>query len=850
MVISKKCYVLLVLVLLLVSSVSTSVATSIFAKAQTNSNTTSNAANLNQYEWPQFQGDSSFARFSSGPAPDTSQVLWKANITGIQPYIAAFDGLIFVGTNTSIVAIDQNGNVAWQTPISMNGTWPIAYKIDNSHMVVEGTCLNPTTGNILWTSSSFSEDTGIFSANVYSPEQKMFYTKVGSYIDAWDFSNPSAPPNLAWQAYVPGGGKTGIGTVYGGGLVFPGSFENLQIALNATTGTVVWQTLTKGPMIFDGAYSEGVFYRGGTDDNTMYAFNATNGKIIWTYTPQGDSDGYFVTGPAVGYGMVYEMNKDGYLYALDQTTGDLVWKYKGPDATLLWPGMPTVADGKVYVTTGEVAEYGGQVGISEFACLNAYTGQIIWTLPLEALAPRESNIVAYGNLYIIPGNVTTSVDASSGNEYDRINQVWCIGSNITEASNWSMWRADADHSSTAQTGPSNLSLAWKFTTNGSVISSPSVVDGIVYVGSEDKYIYAIGAWGGNLVWKFKTQDAVIASLAVANGKVYTGCDDGSVYCLDAYSGQLIWQTFVNGDLPFTYGTFVLKSSPVVYGDKVYIGSLDGYLYALDANSGKIVWKTQTGGQIESSPAVDNGSVFFTAQELIAGALYKLDADTGSVIWKQQLPYEYQFTGGTEMLGSPSVANGMVFASSDLRSYYAFDENSGNIVWNFTDPVADEFIVSSPIYANGQLYIIDKFDIDSLNATNGHLIWNFYTGDELYVSPSYADGKIYVVTSERHIYILDANNGGAKLAAYTMPSSSWSSPTIANGRLYIGCNDWNLYSFSASISNSEPTVSPSSTLNSSIGSLGFALEFAFLAAALIIAGFALVYLIGKRAKMHV
>ena len=85
----------------------------------------------------------------------------------------------------------------------------------------------------------------------------------------------------------------------------------------------------KEPMIFNGAYSEGRFIRGGTDDNTLYCFNATSGKILWTYTPQGDTDGYFTTGPAIAYGMVYEMNKDGYLYAIDIQTGNLIWRYKG-----------------------------------------------------------------------------------------------------------------------------------------------------------------------------------------------------------------------------------------------------------------------------------------------------------------------------------------------------------------------------------------------------------------------------------------------------------------------------------------------------------------------------------------
>ena len=97
--------------------------------------------------------------------------------------------------------------------------------------------------------------------------------------------------------------------------------------------------------------------------------------------------------------------------------------------TMLWPGFPTVADGKIYATTGEAAQYGGEVGTSEFVCLNAYTGALKWKLPIEALAPRESVAIAYGKLYIIPGSVTDAVDAISGSEYDIFNQVWAIGSN-------------------------------------------------------------------------------------------------------------------------------------------------------------------------------------------------------------------------------------------------------------------------------------------------------------------------------------------------------------------------------------------------------------------------------------
>ncbi len=810
MVIPKKIQVTVVLAILLVSSVFATIP--LLQKnvsAQANATATSNLGNLNSYEWSGVQGDSSFTRFSAGPAPDTSNTLWKTNITGIQPYIAAFDGLIFTSTSNSVVALDQTGNIVWKTAIPMNKTWPVAYKIDDSHMIVESTCLDPKTGNILWTSASFSADTGIFNANVYSPEEQMFYVKAGSYIEAWSFSDPSNPPTMVWKTYVPGGGMTGIGTTYGGGIVFPGSFENQQMALDAKTGAVLWTTLTKGPMIFSGSYSDGRFLRGGTDDNTMYCFNATNGQILWTYTP--DTNGYFTVGSAVAYGMVYELNKDGYLYAINIETGNLVWKYKGP-GPLIFPGAPTVADGKVYATTGQAASFLGQVGASQFACLNAYTGQVIWQLSIEALAPRESVAVAYGNLYFIPGDVTTSVDTISGTEYSAANQLWAIGTSSTPVSSWAMWGADPTHSSTAQEGPSSLTLNWKFATNGSVISSPSVADGIVYVGSQDKNIYAIGAWSGKLIWKFATNGAVESSPAVANGKVYTGGDDGYVYCLDAYTGALIWKTFVNGSLPFTYATLVLKSSPTVSGGNVYIGSLDGYLYALNADNGNIVWRTKTDGPIESSPAVADGAVYFTSQEPTTGTLYKLDADTGAVIWNQSLPYEYVFTGARVMLGSPSVAAGMVFVSSELKNYYGINATTGSIVWTFSDPSAIEFIVSSPLYAKGELFIVDKFNIASLNATNGNTLWSAFTGDELYNSPTYADGKIYVVTSQRDIFILDAANNGAKIATATTPSSSWSMPVIANGRLYLGCNDWNVYSFSDVANNqvSTPTPTPAPT----------------------------------------
>jgi outer membrane protein assembly factor BamB len=475
------------------------------------------------------------------------------------------------------------------------------------------------------------------------------------------------------------------------------------------------------------------------------------------------------------------------------------------------------------------------------------------------LPPRESVAIAYGTLYVIPGDVTTSVDTISGNEYATVNELWAIkdvnppSTPAPIVSSWPQWRADPTHSSSAEVGPSNLTVAWRFKTGGAVSSSPSVENGILYVGSQDKNIYALNANDGSLIWKFATQAPVESSVAVSDGKVYTGGDDGYVYCLDANTGNKQWQTFVNGNLPFTFGNLILKPSPAVANGAVYIGSLDTYLYALDAITGNINWKTKANGPIESSPAYFNGAVYFTAEEPNAGALYKLDANTGAVLWKKEMSYQPSFTGGNEMLGSPSVAAGYVFASSNWGDYYCFNITTGEMNWKFSDPTATEFIVSSPIYVNKDgdtptVLLIDKFNLASVYLSNGWTQWTTYTGDELYVSPSYADGKVYMATSQRHILIFDTASNGTKIATVTLPSSTWSSPTIANGRLYIGCNDWNVYSFTENITSTPSSGVPSSTPIAGTPTL---LSTTFIAIAITAAALVAVvlgYTIKKRARM--
>ena len=79
-------------------------------------------------------------------------------------------------------------------------------------------------------------------------------------------------------------------------------------------------------------------------------------------------------------------------------------------------------------------------------------------------------------------------------------------------------------------GDGTTDLLWTRATNGRVNSSPAIdpTSNLVFVGSEDKFVYALNFDDGDIVWKFLTRGAIKkSSPAVADSKVFIGSDDSS-----------------------------------------------------------------------------------------------------------------------------------------------------------------------------------------------------------------------------------------------------------------------------------------------------------------------------------
>src|SRR6476646_7011591 len=87
-------------------------------------------------------------------------------------------------------------------------------------------------------------------------------------------------------------------------------------------------------------------------------------------------------------------------------------------------------------------------------------------------------------------------------------------------------------------GPTELhGEKWQFKTDGPIVGSPAIANGVVFIGSTDGFIYAVEEETGKLKWKKNTPGQVNSSPAVANGTVYVLDMRGIFHAFNAENGE-------------------------------------------------------------------------------------------------------------------------------------------------------------------------------------------------------------------------------------------------------------------------------------------------------------------------
>lgn len=315
--------------------------------------------------------------------------------------------------------------------------------------------------------------------------------------------------------------------------------------------------------------------------------------------------------------------------------------------------------------------------------------------------------------------------------------------------------------------------------------------------------------GGRPVWSAKIAGAsketrLAAAPVVAGGKLYVMGTDAQITAFDAATGARLWS------VQFGEGG---KNSAALFGGGV---SVDGeFLYAtnglgdvgaLNITNGAVVWKKRPGGPLRGSPTVANGNVYAMSQD---NQLYALKASDGTVEWSEAAAVQL---AGVFGVAAPAVAQGTVvagFSSGDLNAYRY---ENGRTLWQ--DALSRTSINTSvgtlsdidaaPVIDQGRVFAVGQGGrMVSLELVTGQRIWEINVAG---ISTPWVAGEwLFVVTDEAKLLCVARATGKVRwvtqLQRYRKEKSkngplTWSGPVLAGERLILASSEGDMVSVTA------------------------------------------------------
>ena len=649
--------------------------------------------------------------------------------------------------------------------------------------------VNAFTGGLEWSyqageyvySSPAARDGVVFFG---SYDNKLYAVSAGTGSYRWSFDS--------------GGDVVRAPAVHGGRVVFASNPRTFH-ARSTADGSFLWSLQfgsSAGIITMSPAISGGKVYVGFASllepaYQDFYALDEASGAISWSFNLY-DSSGPFFTvyTPAVANGNVYFGAADtfvsGKFFALDADDGSFKWSYSG---TPFVPA-PSIYDGELFVGSIDGNLYA-------FESAGSIKGSITLDPPrsvsVEVSASidgevKERVIMTGDGQYEIgglnPGSYVVDVHAPGYEIGLYPTEVAVTAGNATEGIDFSLGAAwptfRQDKWRTGNSPDTHLDtpfiMKWSFTAGQHIYSSPAVVNGAIYFGSDDSNLYAIQDNGGSYTfkWSFPTGGYVYSSPTVVNGTIYVGSWDYNLYALqDNGSSYTLKWSFLTGKH--------VHPSPTAANGVIYVGSNDCRLYALVDNGSSCTfkWSFRTGGFVSSSPSVVNGTIYFGSSD---SNLYAIQ-DNGS-----SCTFKWSFPAGHIVFSSPAVVNGVIYAGSNDFNLYALQDNGSSCTFKWSFP-AGSYIYSSPAAVNGTIYFgSSDFNLYAIqdNGSSYAFKWSFPAGDDIYSSPAVANGIIYFGSFDSNLYAIRDNGSSYTFEwSFTGGSDVYSSPAVASGSVYFG-----------------------------------------------------------------
>ena len=182
----------------------------------------------------------------------------------------------------------------------------------------------------------------------------------------------------------------------------------------------------------------------------------------------------------------------------------------------------------------------------------------------------------------------------------------------------------------------------------------------------------------------------------------------------------------------------------------------------------VVWKFQAPNPSynyvvpKSAPVIDDEKIYFGSD---AGIFYALDQNTGTIVWNFKVG---KHTAEKGIFSSPALHNGIVYFGAYDGNVYALDTKSGNELWRYDRA---DWVGSSPAISEklGLLFIGLEFGlfrkrggIAALDLATGEEVWSDRTPELTHCSPLYIEDANMVVigSNDARVYAYKADTGEA------------------------------------------------------------------------------------------
>jgi len=299
-----------------------------------------------------------------------------------------------------------------------------------------------------------------------------------------------------------------------------------------------------------------------------------------------------------------------------------------------------------------------------------------------------------------------------------------------------------------------------------------------------------------------------------------------VLAYDKSNGKKRWETEVGRGVPLTKRHFKAtqaNSSPVTDGKHIVVVFPTAGLACLGMD-GKLHWKHELGGLnaggfndpgmewgFAASPVIHdkNGKKKVILQVDIHEGPYLAawDLDTGKPLWKTERP-DVAPSWSTPAIWSTPDGDELVINASIIRGY---DPETGRELWSLS-PTSIQ-VVASPVVGSKNVFVSSgypparpiyavkpgirgKHTIES-DEDAAPLAWYETRGGAYMPTPLLYRGLLYVVHHNARVVTHDARTGAAVYKArFSAGGTMTSSPVVANGKIYQGSEEGQLYVFEA------------------------------------------------------